>query len=766
MNIWSWVDKLSDDLHEAGQMQHAISINRLCDYVADLEIERAAALLPEVRALAEVLQNPWLEVYTRHWEMRNRLGNSMEGETALADAVSLFEAAHREDTIGCPQSVCVTQDLATCYANIDGPGWVTERIAVCDETLARIDPRWSCYQCLTVEKCEALIDSKLYDDVMIYLDEQERNINAVGGEDLGALAEMRIRALLAAGRAADALKMIEAAEARIEGREWKDASQKRILAKVLALAELGRDKEALEAIPAYDDLAPSHRKSWLRAVFLLVQRAPILNTWSLGSQVHHMLAEYSRQGNHRQVIEMTDLAVRMAIQRGSAWNARRHLDMARSHLPKLKADCGANELLEKLEVLLLKLPDQDALPVPPSELLAWLDRDVPDQPARDPEVEVQWLLNALHERPEDTQLLGAAARALRACSDEKHSMALLWAYVHKHSGQENSIAYQLLSLLLDQEEHDQVERLAELYRPAVPLLALWCQARLAERLGDWKEVERSCHEMLELDAERNAARQFLAHALVQQKRFDEASACYEELASRLDRPHSSLWDLMTAATCAGNWAKVRLAAKKLGLQLSGEQGVIEEDAGLVILRFIDDGEAVECYARRTGPVTARVVENAISENAQHVGDWVVFDAEQLYEAPEDEQEGEQFVPTFAAVHVLEKGGFGASWWVDGVHPGDEAIATLRELVADEGWQLWVHSDDGYLLYDRELAHGATLPGILFTVAIQFNRSPIDLHNLLLTVTAQWTNPVCWLRLADHCQADTQPHHAVIERYGL
>lgn len=48
MNIWAWVEKLQDDLREAGQAQSAMSISRLSDHVADLEIERAAALLPEV----------------------------------------------------------------------------------------------------------------------------------------------------------------------------------------------------------------------------------------------------------------------------------------------------------------------------------------------------------------------------------------------------------------------------------------------------------------------------------------------------------------------------------------------------------------------------------------------------------------------------------------------------------------------------------------------------------------------------------------------
>ncbi|RBC78992.1 hypothetical protein BRM99_11240, partial [Xanthomonas oryzae pv. oryzae] len=182
MEIWNWVEKLQDDLGEAGQPQNAQLLTRLTDHICDLQIERAEALLPEARALAKTLANPWLEVFVGHWEMRNRVGNLCEGERALGDAVARFERAHRADAVECPQSVCVTQDLAACYANIDGPGWVEERIEVCDETLGRIDPSWSCYQCLSCEKADALLDDGHGDAALQYLEQQSQTIVAHGGE--------------------------------------------------------------------------------------------------------------------------------------------------------------------------------------------------------------------------------------------------------------------------------------------------------------------------------------------------------------------------------------------------------------------------------------------------------------------------------------------------------------------------------------------------------------------------------------------------------
>lgn len=158
---------------------------------------------------------------------------------------------------------------------------------------------------------------------------------------------------------------------------------------------------------------------------------------------------------------------------------------------------------------------------------------------------------------------------------------------------------------------------------------------------------------------------------------------------------------MTAASAAQQWEAVRASALAIGMELSSTSGVVEENWGWVIVRCVDDGEAAEYYARRTGPVTARILENAPAHRRQHVGDWVVFDAELLYPPPEDEAERERFVPTYAQVHVLQAGGYGSSWLVDGVHPGEPAIEALREEIEARGWKLWVHSRDDYHVIDPQ-----------------------------------------------------------------
>jgi hypothetical protein len=174
---------------------------------------------------------------------------------------------------------------------------------------------------------------------------------------------------------------------------------------------------------------------------------------------------------------------------------------------------------------------------------------------------------------------------------------------------------------------------------------------------------------------------------------------------------------------------------------------------------------MEYYARRSGPVTARIVENAPANRAQQVGDWVVFDAGLVHPAPEDEAEREHFIPTYAQVHVLERGGFARSWLIDGAHPGEEAWNDFVEAAEAQGWKVWAHSRADYTVTDPDAEDG-TLPGLLFTVAQPQDHAPLALHRFLQQATADWAHPHCWLRLAEACDQDRQPHLDAIERYGL
>src|SRR5690348_12628524 len=136
MDIWEWVERARQEAEDAGNLRLATLIERIPYYVTDDEHAQLDAVFPEALALAREAKNPWLEVFFRHWNLQSRILHRVQVSEWIGEAVHLLEFAHREETKGCPQSVCATQDLANCYGHMDGPGYVPERLAVAAETLA------------------------------------------------------------------------------------------------------------------------------------------------------------------------------------------------------------------------------------------------------------------------------------------------------------------------------------------------------------------------------------------------------------------------------------------------------------------------------------------------------------------------------------------------------------------------------------------------------------------------------------------------------
>jgi hypothetical protein len=764
MDIWKWIEKLEDTLHEAGQDASIRTLEDLSSHVCDLEIARAEALLPEAKALAKSLNNPWLEVFIGHWEMRNRLGANMEGETALPDMVALFERAHRADAIDCPQSVCVTQDLGNCYANIDGPGWANERRAVVEETLQRIDPSWSCFICLSVEYADILYDEGRYTEGLAWLNAQEAKLKAAGtAYDEDAIELSRAEHLMGLNQPDMALALLEAQAARAKGPEWENVRQARSVRHAHALAMLERDEEAWQTLPEWDATSPRNKTWWISTAAQLLKRTPERNTWQFGSRLQAALDHYSRHGAHRPLVDGAIAAARLALARGAQWSAQRLLTLARKHQPQLRADAGAAARLDALQAELARQP-APALPTPANRLMAWLETLA----ERNPEQEAQWLLTAQRELPEDQNLLMLTSSALNACGAFEEAEALLQADLQRRpQAESDQVAHTLLSVWLHRGETGRIKELARRFESIEPPFSSWCRARLAEREGNWAQVVALSQAAIE-QAPWPGLIQLLAVGLRQQKHFAEAAATYQRLAGLLENPRAALWDHMTCATAAGDWQAVRASAKKLEIELDSNTGSdsdpIEEDWGWIIIRYIEEGTARDYYARRTGPVTASILENAVPGKPQHVLDQIVFDASYLEDPPEDEAERKEFTYTYGSVHTLKSGGYGPSWLVEGVHPGKEALKTLIDTLEAQGHQVWVHSSD-YEVRDTE-NDNTPLPAVLFTVASPQERPALELHKLLQQETQQFPHKMCWLHLVRHCNLDASEHEDVVMRYGL
>jgi hypothetical protein len=758
MDMWKWVQETQRALRADGNERLADLIYDIPQDVAGGREKLAQAALPEALAGARAIKHQWLEVFFRHWVMNGRVCRFREGEAALKEAVELFEFAHRPENIGCPQSVCTTQDISACYGNVDGPGYSVERIAVCEETLKRIDPSWGCHDCITRELIEALIDGERAPEA---LDLAIRHIPIArdAGNDMNSTNHWtRARAMFAAGAYEDTLTLLAFID---DSNLDDDTPADRYFRKCLrfrTLALMGRLEQAVAALPPEAEGREHDENLDLAAGFLLLcQALPEHNTYLTGRRVAAALRRYHGVGAHRLTLETLACVVPLAVARGARWAAQQALALAQPHLAKLRAPLGAPEQFAALEALVAAMPAAHALPVPAAELAEYLYNS-----ETDPEHDLELLLVAAAELPGDAPLARCVADAMQACGAQQESIAYLWRFVRLHP-EARSTGTGLLYALLEQKEHAAIAELAQLVREANPALDHWCLGRLAFDQQKWGEVGAHIARLLEVDPEAGATKALWAQAEMNHQQFERALQLRLELAALAQEPQAIHWDALVAATAAERWDAVRQLAAQLGFELDGSEGPVDERWGMLVLRFVEKGESVERYARRTGPATALVTSLSVPGEPQHVRDVVVFDPKPVHERPEDVAP-EDFYYTYDVVHVLREGQYGASALVDGAHPGDEQFAQLCAALDALDWEWSVRSGEDYEVYLEEA--GETLRGLYFAVAAPAAVSPALIDAKLKELTAGFTHPMCWPTLAAQAGADEAWHWDVVERYQL
>ena len=768
MDIWKWVADIERDLREAGNTRLADLIYAIPENANANRPELVSAAIPEALAGARALNNQWLEVYFRHWSLNNRMGDMVEGEKALPEVVSLLEFAHREDTLACPQSVCATQDIAMCYGNIDGPGWVPERLAVCEETLARINPEWSCFNCISNEYASALLDADRATDTLEFMARQTQALQEAGETPNEQMQRIIIRALRMEGHIDAALQKLDEIEADEQRDARPDDRQSCAILRASLLAANGDFEGAWKALPKWEELKPGNYPEWSRTAFTIAKENPEYNQWPLGSCLQKSLDYLSGVGAHRHSVEVALRHLELALARQANWCAQRALQLAQTHVLKLRRPQDLAPAVARWADFITLKPRQIALPVPAADLATHLRA----QEGASPEHDLELLLQACHERPLDADLASFAARALLACGNAQDAKAHLWQFVRSHPTVDGP-NYQLLGQLLNAGDYADIAQLASEVAPANPLMALWCQCQTAFAQKRWPEACAHLAEYVQACPDSRGARDLWAQAALAHQDLSTALRLRQALASETEAGtpeyRNSLWDLLSAASAAQDWATVRETAPKLGMKLDASDNPgasVEENWGNASIELTHP-EPQRRFARRTGPVTARILSHANAPDVQHLDDWVVFDASPLEAAPEDENERAQFIHTYRAVHVIEEGGFGPSCFCDGAFAGEAAFAVFSEALAAQGWALRVTSDDNYTVKNPDsFDEAATLPGRYFQVAAPRALTPKEVDLTLHELTSTWTHPVCWPRFSDNAGIDTQWHRDIVERYAL
>jgi tetratricopeptide (TPR) repeat protein len=414
MDIWRWLRDRRRELLAQGHSNLAASLSTLLERVDAGDHEGVDALFPEALALARAAGDPWIELFVRHWNLQSLVLQRMYGERALSEAVSLVDFSHRPETEGCPQSVCSVQDLSVCFGIVDGPGFVPERLEVTAETLARIDPGWACFQCISGEYASALRDAGRFEEEYAFIERQRAAARAYkpSADPDGFLDRTRIGNLMELGRHEEALSLLRS---RLAQQNTRRSSQLGLrMQRSLCLAHLGRFSESLRALPKPSEIDPRHYHHWITCAQLFVRHGARRNDAALGREVREMVATLDRHGAVRATVCLAQIEAELALDRGAVWTARRALARIERAVPRLHRTLDALDRARAVRSAIERAEHVAplALPEDPDTLLAALRPSM--QSPDDAEKILSTLERAVERWPAHSELARAFSLALDA----------------------------------------------------------------------------------------------------------------------------------------------------------------------------------------------------------------------------------------------------------------------------------------------------------------------------------------------------------------
>lgn len=456
MNIWAWVSQARARL-AAGDGRG----QRLRELIDDLPTaavneahERVDAMVPEALALARELDEPWLEVFIRHWSLQSRVLHRRRAGEELREAVALLDFASGPRTSGCPQSVCAVQDVAVCYAIRDGPGYVPERLAVARETLGRIDPSWACFDCINGEYVSALLDDQQPDQALAFI-EAQRDVAAEHGElEPGFNSRLnRARALRELGRPAEALRELETIKRPERYGSSRLMSHRQ--ARLAVLLQLGRGEEALALHPPLSAVIDTgaHLREWVDNLVSLIDAQLLPNGARAGYQLLQVQRRFEISDAYWDSARTALIAARLALDRGAREHARLYMNEAAPWLAKLRR---GRALETRRDALVAEL----AAP-PESPLRETAPASAADDPLAAAEMRLEQLARARAREPVEAVL--ERASTLRELGWTKRARALLERAVEELDDDDARAraVLELAAALLAEHDHDALDALVD-----------------------------------------------------------------------------------------------------------------------------------------------------------------------------------------------------------------------------------------------------------------------------------------------------------------
>ncbi|MCO7224288.1 hypothetical protein [Pleionea sp. CnH1-48] len=767
MDIWSWVYRAEEELRESGQERLADIMDKISTYTCDDEHDKVDAIYPEGLALAKKHPNKWIEVFLRHWYLQSQVLHRYNAKGALNDAVELLELSHREETKECPQSICAVQDLSNCYSIKDGPGFAPEVMSVCEETLAKIDVNWPCYECINSEYVEGLMNNGDYQQALDRIKRvQEDSFVANNQNRKSILPLSEFSALYGLGRFEDAEKVARESVNHGGGESFLRSKQANI---ALALVRQQKYQEAIDASLPYSEVltAQEHYYDWCELQYYLAQGIPERNTQELNACFNELIEKLIHNGAIRKSIMLKHWQAELALLREDLFTVNVCLQALEQLIPELHRDLGATENLEKLKSEYEQKLETYRAEADVSQL-SELDNDaLLDCPLL--------LLQEAYKVHQSHQIGNAYGEKL---CDSGYSEQGLEVFQHILD-KELDVPEVLLNyghyLLVDQQtaEFDRffVEGNFEHCSQNSQNRVNWIVACRYKNAEPALAFERTTVLLQQMPDSIGFLRLAAKLALSLQK-YDTAIAYYNHLIELEPEQRDWHFDRMVVATLAQEWELVRASCQILEIELSTDSGPIDEDFGRIRVRVKqENNEPAIVLAQRTGPVSARVIEIRRLGEEQFFDAELVFDAEALNRLDHEDAEGYRcdsegyYTLLFDAIEVVNNPEH-FYFAIDGVHPGETQWQQLCEQLIALGAVVSQRNSDEYEVFDEESEK--ELAGIYAYVLLPYTSDLAVVEQTLSSVTADFEHPLIWPMLLEKLrdQEGLERHAAIEQRYNL
>ncbi|WP_420591457.1 tetratricopeptide repeat protein [Bacterioplanoides sp.] len=737
MDIWQWTYQAERELRETGHERLADLMDELPSAACDDNHAKVDAMVPEALALAKKQNNRWIEVFIRHWDLQSRVLRRREVADALPDALKLIDLCHQKDTEECPQSICAVQDLANCYAQQDGLGYAEERINVSLETLKRISPAWPCYICIGSEYVNALLDSNKHEQALEKIEEMKQQASLAGtGLNGHELCFSEARALIETGKIEQALQLISKADNSGGGEHFRNMKEN-YLAFIYAL--LKNEEQSFSHLPDWSTVikTASLLPIWVSTVIELVNNNSLDNNWLVDQKLLQAAQKLNDAGNYRDAFYIAQKRALLAINRNQKNTATQSLLFLNNQTDFLFRDCGAAQEIEDLTVKVSSLPE-------PETISFGAEGDQLNNLSDFPLERLEQLKEGYAKHSQSAFLLLELVKVYKALDRHDEARQKLEEFLIEFPESPDVIC-EFSNLVGNTEFLHQIASTTK--DPQILAIILSEVADIHRHNNEPELAMQAFDEILKHfpKSERDLVR--AQNLAIRSENFARALTYNQRLKAITEENNGYRWDSLVIHSALGRWKEVRNEANNMGMSVDLGENEIREFWEIIRLKVTSDEHTYIVHARRTGPVTARILEVSSFDDPCLVNSEFVFNPAPLNQLSEKDDDGDDVDCEGYSTYLYEvissiRAPNYRTVVIDGFIP-EEGMNKTIERLEEADVDVQVRSGSDYALETEEGQKSAIYAYLYVPEAV----TDKDLSGLLTRLSREERYKLIWPKLA-------------------